>query len=351
MRVLMFGWEFPPLISGGLGTACFGLTRELSKRHLDLTFVLPRFDVQQKLNKVRILGADNLLMDYKLGGGGLSASYRERLANVTFIQSDARLQPYARAPFSALPQISSAFSPISNEVTSLAPQLRMAGGASAAGGGQYQANIYDEIEKLRHASHLICATESFDVIHAHDWMTYAAAIEAKNITGKPLVVHVHSMEFDRSGDHPNSRIMKEELRGLRHADRIIAVSDYTKSNLVRRYHIPPENITTVHNGIDVHESTTFSGVKPLGEVLIMFMGRITFQKGPEYFVEAAKLVYDRCDHVRFVMAGSGDALEGMIRKVAALKMQDRFHFSGFLGVAQPLFALCHPLSASFYRTD
>ena len=175
----------------------------------------------------------------------------------------------------------------------------------------------------------------YDVIHAHDWLTYAAGIAAKQISGKPLVVHVHATEFDRSGENVNQVVYDIERSGMEAADRVITVSNLTRQIVIERYGIPAEKVFTVHNAVEpVDKPETDEVTKHVREKIVTFLGRVTYQKGPDYFVEAAHKVLQRDPNVRFVMAGSGDLLNRMIRRVAQLKMGTRFHFTGFLAGAE-----------------
>jgi len=175
------------------------------------------------------------------------------------------------------------------------------------------------------------SNEHFDVIHAHDWMTFLAGIEAKKESGKPLITHVHATEFDRSGDSVNMEIYEIERHGMEQADKVITVSNWTREKVINYYGINPEKVEVVHNGItkDPHMSRD-QAEKNLPEKIVLFLGRVTMQKGPKYFIEAAKIVLDTIDNVRFVMAGSGDMLPQMIERIAELRLQQYFHFTGFL---------------------
>lgn len=173
--------------------------------------------------------------------------------------------------------------------------------------------------------------DEFDVIHAHDWLTYMAGIAAKRLSGKPLVVHVHATSFDRSSDNNiDTRVYDIEKRGMEAADKVITVSDLTRNIVITKYGIDPSKVVTVHNAVDFSGRSNVNVERGVKDKVVTFLGRITFQKGPEYFIEAAAKVLKRCDNVRFVMAGSGDMMNRSIRQVARLGISDRFHFTGFL---------------------
>jgi len=197
--------------------------------------------------------------------------------------------------------------------------------------GKYGANLLEEVARYALVGAQIARESEFDVIHAHDWLTYAAGIAAKQATGKPLVVHMHATEFDRSGENVNQRVYDIERSGMEAADRVITVSNLTRNIVIDRYGIDPEKVITVHNAVEPTDQYDFSQAeKHVPEKIVTFLGRVTFQKGPEYFIEAAYKVLQRDPDVRFVMAGTGDLLEKMIRRVAQLRIASRFHFTGFL---------------------
>ena len=199
--------------------------------------------------------------------------------------------------------------------------------------GKYGANLMEEV-----ARYAVVAAEvarqlegQFDVIHAHDWLTYFAGIAAKRVSGKPLVVHMHATSFDRSSsDNIDTRVYAIERAGMAAADRVIAVSNLTRNIVIEKYNIPAEKVVTVHNAVRFAEKENELPERGVDDKIITFLGRITFQKGPDYFVEAAAKVLKRVPNVRFVMAGSGDMMNHVIRRVARLGIADRFHFTGFL---------------------
>jgi glycosyltransferase involved in cell wall biosynthesis len=177
----------------------------------------------------------------------------------------------------------------------------------------------------------IARDNEFDVIHAHDWLTYPAGIAAKRVSGKPLIIHVHATDFDRSGGRVNPQVYAMEKEGMDAADQIITVSNLTRNMVIEKYFINPEKVTTIYNAVEpVSQEEKIRLKKGVDEKIVTFLGRITMQKGPEYFVEAANLVLQKMKNVRFVMAGSGDMMNSMIKRVAELKISDRFHFTGFL---------------------
>ncbi|NOR75015.1 MAG: glycosyltransferase, partial [Draconibacterium sp.] len=178
---------------------------------------------------------------------------------------------------------------------------------------------------------LITNNTNFDIIHAHDWLAYPAGIAAKNISGKPLVIHVHATEYDRSGGNVNPKVYAIEREGMEQADKIIAVSNFTKNIITSNYGISPNKVITIYNAVEpVFNNESIILNKRINEKVVTFLGRITQQKGPEYFIEAASLVLQKMNNVKFVMAGSGDMMNEMIARTAELGISNKFHFTGFL---------------------
>lgn len=319
MKVLMFGWEFPPHISGGLGTACFGLTRGMaSVPDLDVLFVVPKAFGDEDKSKVEdIIGANNISVKHKK----LKMSHLSK--TLDYIEVDSKLVPYVDPE--------DYYRLRSLNVGEDFRFLQTDGEGKFNFTGKYGTTLLQEIHNYAIIANIIAQEHTFDVIHAHDWLTYPAGIAAKEATGKPLVVHVHATDFDRSGGSVNPVVYEIEKRGMEAADKVITVSNLTRNIVIEKYGIPAEKVITVYNAVDPlkPEMTNYSH-KGLNGKLVTFLGRITMQKGPEYFIEAAAKVLAKMDNVRFVMAGSGDMMEKMIRRAASLKITDRFHFTGFL---------------------
>ncbi len=318
MRVLMFGWEFPPHIAGGLGTACYGLTRGLAKQDVQVTFVMPHAYGDEDQRFVKVINASDVEALY---GGGQNDDIWEKM---TFIHINSNMVPY--------------ISP--EEFESRSEEYRKTGVVERGDvwkerytfSGKYGANLMEEVARYAMVAAEVAKQREgeFDVIHAHDWLTYYAGIAAKRVSGKPLVVHIHATEFDRSGEHINQSVYNIERAGMQAADKVIAVSNLTRNIVIEKYGISPEKVVTVHNAVrfaGTHSAEVERGVK---DKVVTFLGRITYQKGPDYFVEAAAKVLKRLPNVRFVMAGSGDMMNHIIRRVAKLGIADRFHFTGFL---------------------
>ena len=313
----MFGWEFPPHITGGLGTACFGLTKGLLKHGVEVLFVVPKAYGDESQEAVRLLNASDVPVMIK------DPVYREYWDQITFMEIGSNLIPYVG------PEL---FSQMVTENTKTTEEtLNPVFAEKFQFSGKYGQDLMAEVSRYALVGASIAANNEFDVIHAHDWLTYPAGIAAKKITGKPLVVHMHATEFDRSGETINTNVYEIERKGMEEADRVITVSNLTRNIVIERYGINPDKVVTVHNAVEPSDKPEMVEVeKHVQEKVVTFLGRITFQKGPEYFIEAAKKVLDKDPNVRFVMAGTGDLMEKMIRRVAKLKIATKFHFTGFL---------------------
>jgi glycosyltransferase involved in cell wall biosynthesis len=316
MKVLMFGWEFPPHITGGLGTACFGLTKGLMKHKVEVIFVVPKAYGDENQEAVRLVNASDISIDFS------DSRYEEFWRRITYMEIGSNLIPYVGPEeFKRMMEASELES--ANKADSvLSKRFEFS--------GKYGTDLMDEVKRYALIASALAATSDFDVIHAHDWLTYPAGIAAKSVSGKPLVVHMHATEFDRSGENINQNVYDIERRGMEEADRVIAVSNLTRNVVIERYGIDPDKVFTVYNAVEPSDKPDFDYQRSVRDKVVTFLGRVTFQKGPDYFVEAARKVLNKDPDVRFVMAGSGDMLNKIIMRVAALKMGDRFHFTGFL---------------------
>ena len=289
INVLMFGWELPPENSGGLGVACLGLSRKLNENGINLTFVVPRKTDSMKRSCFNLLAA--------------GSKYKE-------IEFNSPITPYSTP--------SSYKSVLKKEEQNI-----------------YGKNLFDEVLRYRQCAKKIALSEEFDVIHAHDWLSFGAGIEAKKITGKPLVAHVHATEFDRGGGvNVDERVYKREKEGMEMADKVVAVSNYTKGIIVDKYGIPEEKVVVAHNGVDLVEKPVgkeiLNKLKKSGKKIVLFVGRLTLQKGPDYFLEAAREVLSCSDDIIFIIAGSGDMERQVIHQAASLGISDRVLFPGFV---------------------
>lgn len=317
----MFGWEFPPHITGGLGTACFGLTKGLVKHGVEVLFVVPKAYGDETKEGFRLLNASDVVLDFS------QTTTSEFLERIQYMEIGSNLVPYLDPEEYERAVEAERLSGRSDTQTVFSRQFTFS--------GKYGPNLMEEVSRYALVASAIARENTFDVIHAHDWLTYAAGIAAKKLSGKPLVVHVHATEFDRSGEHVNQMVYDIERRGMEEADLVITVSNLTRQIVIDRYGIPAEKVITVHNAVEPVDRPELEGVtKKVREKVVTFLGRVTYQKGPDYFVEAAYKVLQKDPNVRFVMAGSGDLLNKMIRRVAQLKIATKFHFTGFLAGAE-----------------
>jgi glycogen synthase len=320
----MLGWEYPPHITGGLGTACEGLTRALAAEGVAIRFIVPSTWGDEDAPHMALQSAH-------AAASALPAPRPQRLTGKApapqfeFVRIDSVLQPYAS------PQA----------YTEVLRAQQRAGASNSRGpeatgpprSAHYGKDLFAEITRFAREVGKGAAAADFDLIHAHDWMTFPAGLEARHHSGKPVILHVHSLEYDRSGDGGNSAILEIERKCLEAADHVIAVSYYTRSLIARIHGIPREKISVVHNGVTRAEGRQryrVEGESGSDRKTVLFLGRITYQKGPEFFVRAAAKVAQREPRARFVMAGSGDLLPAMQQLVHELALDDRFEFPGFL---------------------
>lgn len=331
MRVLMFGWEFPPHIAGGLGTACYGIVKGLSHCGVSTMFVMPSASGDEDQSAAQIINASDVPVQITD-----TMNVDDFLDKVQFVHIGTNMVPYlAPAEFHTL---------VEEDRRRQVRDFSVHYGHTYKFSGKYGSNLMEEVARYAMVGGTIAMThkDEFDVIHAHDWLTYMAGIAAKRLSGKPLVVHVHATSFDRSSDNNiDTRVYDIEKRGMEAADKVITVSDLTRNIVITKYGIDPSKVVTVHNAVDFSGRSNVNVERGVKDKVVTFLGRITFQKGPEYFIEAAAKVLKRCDNVRFVMAGSGDMMNRSIRQVARLGISDRFHFTGFLRgkEVQEMFAL------------
>jgi len=313
MKVLMFGWEFPPHISGGLGTACLGLTTAMANEAINILFVVPKVFGDEPIGKSSLIGASDISISTK------SEYYCHYEQNIRTIAVNSLLSPY----LSALSYKQKYDNEITNSVDTVHVKFNFS--------GTYGESLLEEVERYALVATKISRTAEFDIIHCHDWLTYKAGIAASAISGKPLVIHVHATEFDRSGENVNQHVYAIEKAGMEAANCVITVSDFTASIVHERYGVPKNKIRTVHNGVDFKaRETNDKKIDQIKEHFITFLGRITSQKGPSYFIDAASKILEKDKSFRFVMAGSGDLLESIIQKVNDLDLSSFFLFPGFV---------------------
>jgi glycosyltransferase involved in cell wall biosynthesis len=313
----MLGWEFPPFISGGLGTACYGLTRAMDQLGMEVMFVLPKIVESKYATHVKMLTP----------GSRTSASFVkfDDLKNVKFHAISSPLLPYT-TPDTYQQKI---------EETLRLKQEMLDGSISSASqlfmSRDYGSDMYTEVHRYAAMAAELAENERFEVVHAHDWMTYPAGIAVSAISGRPLVVHVHSTEFDRSGEHVNQMIYDIEREGMHRADKVITVSHFTRNLIISRYGVSGDKVEVVYNGVERSGQWSMDEtVIDKDEKIVLFLGRITMQKGPEYFLQAAKKVLEVMDNVKFVMAGSGDLMHRAVEMAAELGIGHKVLFTGFL---------------------
>jgi len=317
MKVLMLGWEFPPQITGGLGTACYGITKSLAKQNINVLLVVPKTFGNEDRSFATIQDAGDIPSKY------LESNSNDFWKKVFYKEISARLIPYTTPEDYKKKMEKNVY--MSGFVTNYDnPDF-------APFTGNYGSDLWSEIKRYSIVTSLLAVRETYDIIHAHEWLTFPAAISAKKISGKPLIVHIHATEFDRNSGSIDRDIYDIEKKGMEFSDRVITVSDYTKNIVIKNYGINPEKVITIHNGIE--KAANFSRLKfqkVPGEKIVTFLGRITHQKGPEYFVEAAFRVLQKHNNVRFVIAGSGDLKDKIVTMVNDLNIEKKVSFTGFL---------------------
>jgi glycogen synthase len=315
-KVLMLGWEFPPIINGGLGVACLGLSKALSKQ-VDLTLILPKSDPSILLKKVEIIGLNQqerirIREDYK-------TDFYAELENVYSLPTN--ISPYEPIEESTVVTKKTRKSKITKTIRSEfykpfeIEQL-------------YGDNTIQKVIEYASVSADMCMEWDFDVIHCHDWMTMLAGIEIKNRTGKPLVLHIHSLEYDRNQGRTDNWVYQVEKNAMEIADAILPVSNYTGTIATTHYGINPRKIHSVHNGVE--KIKPYKVEKPFPEKIVLFIGRVTQQKGPEFFMDVASKVLKEYPLARFVVAGTGDKLKELIESGAHKHLGLNIHFTGFL---------------------
>jgi glycosyltransferase involved in cell wall biosynthesis len=311
MKVFMLGWEFPPYISGGLGTACYGLTKAMDELGIGVTFVLPKSSTSHPAGHVNIPSDQHCA-----------------LKSVKFLTISSTLRPYAQAATATTAathwrEFGCSAAQQTNAPANIGPE-------QINDPNNYGGDIYSDVRGYTDKVVRIAATEHFDVIHAHDWMTYPAGIAVAAISGKPLVVHVHSTEFDRSGEHVNQQVYDIEQQGLNAAAKVIAVSNLTKNTILKHYSVSSKKVEVVHNAVEHNGNESQHVTLDKADKIVLFLGRITMQKGPEYFLAAAKKVLEEINNVKFIMAGSGDMMHETIELAARMGIGHKVLFTGFL---------------------
>lgn len=341
IKVLMLGWEYPPHIAGGLGIACHGLSESLKDEGVNITFVVPHLTGDEDNSRINLVSASDvpIKMASKINTRlttteSTTQSTQQDQSRVETIFVESTLNSYNMA---SIEQPLTSFRHWSNEILTEVNDLHHQESSESSESkvkyqftGGYGKELITEVSRYASVVEEIARNNEFDIIHAHDWMTYPAGLAASRMSGKPLVIHVHATEFDRAGEGGSQAVYDIEKTAIDECDSIVAVSKWTSDLLVSKYNAEPEKIRVVHNGVFQNGESKRRDTNPVGDKIVTFLGRVTFQKGPEYFVEAARKVLKEFPDCHFVMAGSGDALPGMIHRVAGAGISSNFHFTGFL---------------------
>lgn len=310
MKVLMFGWEYPPHVFGGLATANYGITEGLhAQSDMEITLCLPHPFGDEDRTAANIIPLNCVPIAWR----DVNYDYvKSRCGNLIDPQLYYDLRDHIYADFNYM---------LLNDLGCIEFDAGYAGNLPAA------------INNYSIVAGVVARQQQFDIIHAHDWLTYPAGIHAKQVSGKPLCIHVHATDFDRSRGNVNPTVYGIEKNGMDYADCIMCVSELTRQTVINHYHQDPRKCFTVHNAVYPLKDELQAIPRPDHkgkEKVVTFLGRLTMQKGPEYFVEAACMVLNRSRNVRFCMAGSGDMMDQMINLVAERGIADRFHFPGFM---------------------
>ena len=364
MRIVMLGWEFPPFISGGLGTACYGLTKALDRQGHDVLFILPRAVEQSHSSHITLLSPSGATgrpspMWASAGKDVPATGWAGASGATATLDTPAAPGPFAHTRVLGVPaSFSNPYgpghvgdarrrvrrvptglynpdgSPIFEDIDESQLSAHERAGAifgTTGAGAHYRGDLFAEAERYARLVVALTRGETFDVVHAHDWLTFPAGQALARLSNKPLIVHVHSTEFDRSGDNINQRVYDVERRGMMAAIKVLCVSQLTRNICRDRYGVPEHKLAVCYNGIDneAMQPTPASSIKSKDKI-VLFLGRITMQKGPEYFINAAKRVLEKIPDVKFIVAGSGDMELRMIELAASLDIGHRVLFTGFL---------------------
>lgn len=333
MRILMFTWEFPPLIAGGLAMACYGMVKSLLAQGIEVDLVLPTKDLAyfpfRKIEDVDKLPV--VFLDPKKHKEYEQITHETISKRLEYIGIDVSPETYISG--SELKTWTKLIEKVVTEkhtYTSIQEKIWDDLKVYLLG----EEDIFKKVQELTVRAEKYAKELEYDMIHAHDWLTYPAGIIAKRVSGKPLIAHMHATEFDRSGGAGDERIHNLEYDGMSYADRVICVSKYTANMVISRYHIDSGKIRIIHNAYDVVDLSLKNKVRLFKGPTILFLGRITLQKGPDYFVEIAHHVLKEHPNARFVMAGTGDMARKLLHRSAFLKLKNRFIFAGFLNRTQ-----------------
>lgn len=318
MEVLMLGWEFPPLISGGLGVATYGMVKAL-RASADIRLIVPRSHPSSGLENVRILGVNRALKE--------ELAREAQAYDLGSLVEEVQAIPLELSSYHSIQSIFEHSEQALHEQTGTASTWTELG-RYFEGREAYGPDIQRKVYLFSRLADVLSRKLDFKIIHAHDWVTYPAGLRIQARTGKPLVLHVHALETDRAGSEVRNNIYELERRALIRADTIIAVSEYTRDQLARHYGIPKQRVAVVHNGIDPRPAQRRTHA--FRDKLVVFLGRVTRQKGPEFLLETAEKVVRVYPRVKFVVAGTGDAFVPVLETAAWKKLGRKFIFTGFL---------------------
>jgi glycogen(starch) synthase len=321
-KVLMLGWEFPPLFSGGLGIATFGIVKALSQK-TKITLIIPSSPEASILENVDVIGLNRITAE--------EIDLEKISFNLSIPNTEVHQVPVAVSPYHHTNDlVNESELRSSHLVNKRNHSLQIINDIFSE--SEIYGNIMTKVHLFAQLAEQIASRTTFDVIHAHDWITYPAAVNIKNQTGKPLILHVHALETDRAGHTVRNEIYEMERSALSIADAVIAVSHYTRDQLLEHYHIDPAKVHVVHNGID--PLPVVRKKHALKDKLVVFLGRLTNQKGPQFLLETAEKVVTVYPRVKFVVAGMGDQFAHLLETSAYKKIGDKFIFAGFLTKAR-----------------
>lgn len=332
MKILMYSWEFPPLISGGLAMACYGMVKALLSQGIKIDLVLPTkemvyFPLREESD------ADTLpavFLDPVVQSKFIQRKFETLQEKLDFIGISSHPESYFQlAEINDFLTVKADYWK-SETVTVEEHELWEEMTTHLQG----DEDLMKKVQEYTVRAERFASALSYDLIHAHDWLTYPAGMLSKKISQKPLVVHIHATEFDRAGGPGDERIHKIEHAGMMYADLVIAVSQYTAQMIMSRYMIDTGRIRIVHNAFSMPDDAVYTKQRLFKGPTILFLGRITIQKGPDYFLEVAERVLKVHPNARFIMAGTGDMSRKLLRRSALLRMKNRFLFSGFLNRKQ-----------------
>ncbi|MGZ3689575.1 MAG: glycosyltransferase [Bdellovibrionota bacterium] len=372
VRVLMLGWEYPPRFAGGLGKACQGLSQAMARQGAQVFFVLPTYPERKSEPHLEVIGARECLIEagydldeqplaqeeYKVSQSYASTAFEDSsVGQITTIRADAQLLPYGAAPSGPMPEKIYKMLLASERVTHLRARIKRvvsrkgptlsappmipgapktppqpkSKGAKPGSPEIYGRNLWSEIDRFASTVRHLSDAHEVDCVHAHDWMTFPAAFEFQKATGVPVFLHVHATEYDRSGENMNNEVFRIEREGFRRATHIFAVSRYTAGVIERLYGVSRKKISVVYNAPDEDEKKALAGAEVADrQSQVVFLGRLTFQKGPDHFLKAAALVSKAQPEARFILCGTGDMMDKLRAQSHRLGIESRTHFAGFV---------------------